>query len=261
MNSLLFQVFIPFILSALVVIIVMYIAENYGSKAGGILGTIPSTIVVAFVFIAYSKGTYFASDAAAVVPAELSVNVIFLFVFSLLVHRSTILAFIVTFIVWATLSSLLVIFQMDNIVVSILLYLSSVLIVFLFLEKIVKIPSIGKVKIHYTAQKIIIRGFLAGIVIVIAVFLSNVSSIISGIFSVFPAILSSTMIISVKEHGPDFAAGMAKSMVLGLSSVATYATLIHLFYPIYGIIVGSIIAYVISFFVTICIFFVRKKIL
>ena len=194
MNSLLFQVFIPFVLSALVVIIVMYIAENYGSKAGGILGTIPSTIVVAFVFIAYSKGTDFASDAATVVPAELSINVIFLFVFSLLIHRSTKLAFIVTFIVWATLSSLLVIFQMDNIVVSILLYFSSVLIVFLFLEKIVKIPSIGKVKIHYTAKKIIFRGFLAGIVIVIAVFLANVSSIISGIFSVFPAILSSTNI-------------------------------------------------------------------
>jgi len=261
MNSLIFQVFIPFILSALVVIIVMYIAENYGSKAGGILGTIPSTIVVAFVFIAYSKGTNFASDAAAVVPAELSINVIFLFVFSLLVHRSTILAFIVTFIVWGFLSSLLVVFQMDYIVVSILLYLSSVLIVFLFLEKIVKIRSIGKVKIHYTTKKIIFRGFLAGIVIVIAVLLSNVGSIISGIFSVFPAILSSTMLISVKEHGPDFAAGMAKSMVLGLSSVATYATVIHLLYPSYGIIVGSIIAFVISFFVTICIFFLRKKIL
>lgn len=261
MDLILFQVVIPFIISALVVIVVMFIAEKYGSKVGGILGTLPSTIVVAFVFIALSEDTQFASNAAAVVPAELGVNVIFLFVFALLVHRSTILAFVMTFLIWGILSLLLVIFEIDSIILSIVIYLICMISAFYYLEKKQKIPSRPKVTIHYTVNKIMFRGVLAGIVIAIAVVLSNVGSIISGIFSVFPAILSSTMLISVREHGPDFASGMAKSMMLGLSSVATYAMLVTVLYPVYGILYGSLVAYVFSFCVTLCIFIVRNKII
>jgi uncharacterized protein YacL len=68
------------------------------------------------------------------------------------------------------------------------------------------------------------------------------------------------MIITVRAHGPDFAAGMAKSMLLGLSSVVTYATLVHFLYPTYGIIVGTIVAYLCSFGVTLLIFTFRRKI-
>jgi len=261
MDMFLFQVFLPFILSALVVIIVMFIAENYGSKVGGILGTLPSTIVVAFVAIAYTEGTNFASEAALVVPAELGINVLFLFVFALLIHRSVVGAFVITFAVWSVLSLLLVYGYINNIVLSLLIYVVCAIISFIILEKKVKIPSMGKVVIHYTIRKMIFRGVLAGVVIALAVLLSQVGSVISGIFSVFPAILSSTMLISVREHGPDFAAGMAKTMMLGLSSVATYATVIHLLYPLYGVIIGSVIAYIASFCVTLGIFFIRKNIL
>ncbi len=260
MVSLIFQVVLPFILSAMVVIIVMYIAEKYGSKVGGILGTLPSTIVIAFLFIAYTEGRVFASQAASVVPAELGINVIFLFVFALLVHRSMLLAFITTFAVWGVLSSLLVIFTVGSIQVSLALYIVTAIVSFVFLEKIRKIPSTGNAKVHYTVQKIIFRGILAGIVIAIAVYLSNIDAIISGVFSVFPAILSSTMLISVREHGPDFAAGMAKSMMLGLSSVATYATVIYFLYPLYDVILGSIIAYIIAMCVTLLIYTLRRKI-
>ena len=67
------------------------------------------------------------------------------------------------------------------------------------------------------------------------------------------------MIISVKEHGPDFAAGMAKSMIIGIGSVATYASVIHFLYPLYDVIIGTIIAYFISFILTMIIFTFRKN--
>jgi hypothetical protein len=260
MLPVLYQVVIPFLLSAFVVILIMFIAERYGSKTGGILGTLPSTIVVAFVFIAITKGTEFAADAAAVVPAELGINVIFLLIFAVLVHRSPLFAFIATFCIWIFLSSLLVIFQLNNIFLSVCIYLVSVVFTFLILEHKKKINSKGQVTVTYTLKKILTRGILAGIVIAIAVLLSNVNSIISGIFSVFPAILSSTLLICVREHGADFAAGMAKSMAIGISSVAIYATIIHFLYPLYGIALGSIIAYMLSFFLTLMIYFTRGKI-
>lgn len=261
MSPFLFQFAIPFFLSAVVVILITIIAERYGTKVGGILGTLPSTIIIAFIFIAINEGEQFASRAVSVVPAELGINIIFLFVFAILIHRSTILAFIVTFSIWTVLSFLLIFFNMEYIVLSVIIYLLCLIICFFILEKRKAIPSIGTMYIHYTPTKILLRGVLAGIIISIAVFLSNVGSIISGVFSVFPAILSSTMLISVREHGPDFASGMAKSMILGLSSVATYAVCIHFFYPTLGIFFGTTFAYLIAFCITMFIFFLRKKIL
>jgi len=261
MYNLLTNAVIPFALSALIVIIIMFIAERYGTKTGGIFGTLPSTIVVAFIFITISQGVNFASQSAAVVPAELGINIIFLFVFSMLARRSLFISISASLLIWAMLSSLIYIFDIKNIYISLVIYLTVLFFTFVILERVKKIPSVGSVKIHYTAKKIILRGLLAGVFIAIAVSLSNIDLVLSGIFSVFPAIITSTMLISVKEHGPDFAAGMAKSMILGISSVMTYATLIHFLYPSYGVIIGSIIAYAASIIVTLFIFKLRKKII
>ena len=42
MDLFLFQSILPFILSAMIVIIITVVAEKYGTKVGGILGTLPS---------------------------------------------------------------------------------------------------------------------------------------------------------------------------------------------------------------------------
>jgi hypothetical protein len=261
MVDLLYQAIIPFILSALIVIIIMFIAERYGTKTGGIFGTLPSTIVVAFVFIALNKGVEFASLSVAVVPAELGVNLVFLFCFSIVAKKSILQAFIVSITTWTILSSILVAVNLTNIYISITIFFVFLVSTFFILEKYKKIPSTGNVKVHYTPKKMAFRGILAGIVIAISVMLSNVGAVISGIFSVFPAILTSTMLIASYEHGSDFASGMAKSMILGITSVMAYATIIHFLYPISGIILGSIYAYIISIFVTLFIFRLRAKIL
>jgi len=260
MFSILIQVVLPFILSAMVVILIMFIAERYGTKIGGIFGTLPSTIVIAFIFIALNQNVDFAAKSAAVVPAELGINVIFLFLFAILAYKSIYVAFFGSLTIWVILSLLLLFFNMDNIFISILIYVITVVITIIVLERVKKIPSSGNVIVHYTPSKIAIRGVLAGAVISIAVVLSNIGATLSGIFSVFPAILSSTMLISFREHGPKFAAGMAKSMAIGISSVAVYATAIHFLFPIYYIYIGTLVAYIVSIVVTLMIFRLRDKI-
>jgi uncharacterized membrane protein (GlpM family) len=128
------------------------------------------------------------------------------------------------------------------------------------LERVKKTPSIGSVAVHYTPMKIIFRGLLAGTVIAIAVFLSNIGAVLSGIFSVFPAIFLSTMLISLREHGPNFAGGIAKSMIFGSQSVMIYAVAIYFFYPLYGVVLGSIFAFGISIIVMMILLGLRKKI-
>ncbi len=68
------------------------------------------------------------------------------------------------------------------------------------------------------------------------------------------------MLISYREHGPKFAAGMAKSMTVGISSVAVYAAAIHFLFPVYNIYIGTFAAYIVSIVVTLTIFKLRDKI-
>ena len=260
MQELMFQTVFPFLFSATIVILITVIAEKYGTKIGGIIGGMPTTIIVAYVFIAINRGIEFASESVAVVPAEMGINLVFVFLFALIAFKSKILALILSFACWTILSAILFFTITNNITISIAIYFLSIIATFYLLEKKIKVKSVSRIKVHYTPFKIALRGILAGTIISIAVMLSNFNATLSGIFTVFPAILSSTMIISLKEHGPDFSAGMAKSMILGSLSVMSYAVSIHFFYGLYGIIVGSIIAFFVSLLVTLIILQLRKKI-
>jgi len=254
------QIVLPFILSSFVVIFITVVAEKYGTKVGGILGTLPTTIIVAFYFIAINKGVDFASRSVAVVPAEIGINLWFLLIFVILTYRSLTIAMTSSFIVWFILSGILYYTNLTNIYISFLIFFISMVATFLLLEKVKKIKSQGKVKVKYTISKILLRGVLAGLFITISVLLANIGEVLSGIFSVFPVILTSTMVITYREHGPDFSAGIAKSMIFGCWSVMSYAIVIHFLYPIYGIAVGSIAGFLVGLTITLVIIKLRQMI-
>lgn len=260
MEPILFQVIIPFILSAVIVIIITIIAERYGTKVGGILGTLPSTIVVIFIFITLNRDVDFAAKSVSVVPAEMGINMLFLFFFSIFIKRNIIFAAIVSLLLWALMSAVLFLFNLTDIYISLIIYGTSLALTFLILEHILNVQSTGKVKVVYTTQKIITRGLLAGIIVAIAVLLSNVNAVLSGIFSVFPAIFLSTMLISAYEHGQKFVGGMAKAMIIGTLSTTSYAVAIHFLYPSSGIIWGTIIAYGIALGFTILLLIIKRRI-
>ena len=102
--SLLYHTIIPFALSALVVILVTIIAEKYGTRTGGVIGTLPSTIIIAFLFIALDKGVQFASESVAIVPAEMGINLIFLLLFALLSQKRIVVALAGSLLGWTLLT-------------------------------------------------------------------------------------------------------------------------------------------------------------
>jgi len=237
----------------------MYIAEKYGTKLGGIIGTLPSTIVIALLFLAINKNIYFASKAAEVIPAELGINILFLVIFAYIIHKSLIQAFIISLSIWIFLSSLIIIINLNNIFISLIIYVSSLFFSLIILNK-KKINSVTNIIVHYNKKKIATRGIIAGSIISISILLSNIGSIYSGIFSVFPAIIISTMIISYRDYGPNFTSGLAKSMIIGISSVTVYASFVYFLYPIYDVIFGSLISYISSLIFTLLVLSIRNKI-
>jgi len=259
MISLSFEFLIPFIAAAVTVIIITVVAERYGTKKGGILGTLPSTILIAYLFIAYNEGIKVATQAVAVVPAEMGVNVIFLLLFVLFSYRSFTTALMVSLSVWTILSLLLLYFNLENLLISTVIFAAAFLLAIYVLEQRKKTPSVGRVQTCYTPLRIFLRGLFAGVIIGVAVLLSNVGAVLSGILSAFPVIFLSTMIIAMREQGPAFAGAIAKAMVFGSPSVVTYTIAVFFFYPAYGIIIGTIGAYAIAFAVTMALYFLSKR--
>jgi hypothetical protein len=259
MISLSFEFAIPFITAAIAVIIITVIAERYGTKKGGILGTLPSTIMIAYLFIAYNEGVRIATQSVAVVPAEMGVNVIFLLLFAIFAYRSMVFALAVSLSVWTMLSLLLLIINLENLLASLLIFIFGFLVAMFILEWKKKTPSIGRVRTCYTPVRILLRGLFAGVVIGVAVLLSNVGAVLSGILSAFPVIFLSTMIIAMREQGPGFAGAIAKSMIFGSPSVVCYTIAIFFFYPVYGIIIGTIGAFVLSFIVTMILYSLSRR--
>lgn len=260
MIDILLQFVLPFIIAAVVVVAITVVAERFGTKVGGILGTVPSTIVVAFVFISINRGEDFASGSASVVPAEMAINLVFLFLFTLLSKGSTWKALAISLSVWALLSLVLLISNLQIIWITLGIYYVTVTVLFLILEKKVKMRSAGSVKVKYTPGKIVFRGLFAGFIIGVSVILSNIGEVISGIFSVFPAIFLSTMLITIREHGSSFSGGMGKSMILGSQTVVIYAVAIHFLYPVAGILIGTIISYAISMLMVATLMLLRDKV-
>jgi hypothetical protein len=258
--SFIYHTIIPFALSALIVVLVTIIAEKYGTKTGGVIGTLPSTIIIAFLFIAIDKGVWFASKSVVIVPAEMGINLVFLLLFVLLSQRRILVALAGSLFGWTALTIVIYYSNIPSILVSIALFLVCFLFTFLILDKKKKIISQDTVKVNYTPFKLLSRSLIAGTVIAIAVTFSNVEAMLSGIFSVFPAIFISTMLISLQEHGSQFTGAMAKGMIYGSPSVVSYAVSIHFFYPLVGILVGTISAFVIAFVVTLILFALRIKI-
>jgi hypothetical protein len=260
MDAVLFQIVIPFFLSALVVIVITYTAERYGTKLGGILGTLPSTLIVAFLFIAITKNIDFAAQSAAIVPAEIGINIILLFLVASLIQGYRYIGVLLSLIVWTVLTILLLLWNVTDIRASIIIYLAALIVTLLILEHKMKIPSQPYIKVHYTPARLLFRGAFAGLIIAVAVSLANMGAIFSGVFSVFPAIFLSTMLIFTHEHGPQFTQSIAKSMIFGSPSVTSYAIGIHFFYPVYGIVWGSILALMVSLTMTTLLLTLRKTI-
>ncbi len=258
MLSPLVELILPFFLSFTVVILITMLAERFGTKIGGIAGTLPSTIVIAFLFIALNRGIPFAAHSVSIAVAEMGINVLFLVAFAALSTRSLPVALIGSFSLWTFFTALLYIADFTAILVPLVIFAVAFAVCLWYLEKHEHVASQQKIHMQYTYRKILLRGLLAGVVIAAAVSLSNLSVALSGILAMFPAIFLSTMLIAYIEHGPLFTKALAKGMIYGSPSVVAYGAAIYFLYPMTGILTGTIGAVIISVAVSLILYLFRS---
>ncbi|HLP47688.1 MAG TPA: DUF3147 family protein, partial [Candidatus Kapabacteria bacterium] len=68
-----------------------------------------------------------------------------------------------------------------------------------------------------------------------------------GLFSTFPAVMLSSMVILTLNQGADFARATGKIMILSSTNIIIYALGVSLTYPTMGIVFGTILSFAMAF--------------
>lgn len=242
------------LLSGVVAICATVAIERLGGKWGGILASLPTTIVPA------SIGFYFASEtivnfeaALFVVPIGMLVNAVFLLLWrSLPPHLPNVtlivkllMMTVVALSAWA-LSALSFLGALEYGLIK-----ESLLGPFCFL--IALVLGLWATGNKHAAPKgskpvslimLLSRGVLAALAIGLAVYLSQLGiPLLAGMASVFPAIFLTTMLSVWISQGHAVQSGAVGPMMLGSCSVSAYALISVWSIPSFGVILGPLLSW------------------
>ena len=246
--------------AAVVAVLVTLAIERLGGHRGGLLGTLPSTIVPAAIGLYAASPTLEAFEASLLMtPMGMFFNAVFLLCWRVLPHRlpplpmqaRLLLCCLISLVCWATLASG-GIWLMPRVDALGLDRWSAGIVIFGFglgvgILACIKNPPGPSASTPVGPVTLIARGLLAGLAIGSAIWLAeHAGPHIAGLAAVFPAIFLTTMVSLWWTHGEAVGAGAVGPMMLGGTSVSGFALCAAALIPALGPMLGSIAAWVIA---------------
>ena len=249
------SILVSALLAGVVATAVTVAIEKWGGLVGGLLGTVPSTIVPAGIGMYLAGGEDALVVSMAVVPLGMLLNALFLGAWLVLprwfsnASHPLLLTSIGALALWGVLG-VTVWLLMNNTVVGYLLTEQELAAAGLILLVIIAVAfnwrpqPTPKGSEAVSKTVLFFRGMMAAVAIGIAVWLAGLGfPLLAGLASVFPAIFLTSMVALWLAQGPTVPQGAAGPMMLGGVSVAIYANLAMWSLPTYGMVLGSIFAW------------------
>tara|TARA_B100001996_G_scaffold20754_1_gene16662 strand:+ start:1788 stop:2612 length:825 start_codon:yes stop_codon:yes gene_type:complete len=250
-------IILPAILAGIVAILVTLAIERFGGLVGGVLGTIPSTIIPAAAGVYHIDGKEGLLSSMSIVPLAMMVNGLFLSIWIILPKYVSdkktplLLTTITSLLTWAlfayialSIADYSVSIDISPAILGILGLVCLILVSIFFNIKTRPSPK-GDNKVPILILSI--RGVAAAIAIGFALILAQIGQpLVAGLASAFPAIFLTSMVALWISQGVTVPQGAAAPMMLGGASVAVYALVVMWSIPSYGILLGSVIAWILS---------------
>ena len=243
--------------SGVVAIAVTRAVERFGGVVGGLLGTLPTTIVPASLGIwAASAGAQEFAESMGMVPIGMLLNAGFLWIWRALPPRlpewslgirlgAMIAASLGAWLVAAATTTTLANRLVDEGISPWTLGGSGLLVGLVVggLAVMGQTPAPrGRNPVPWTA--LLVRGGLAACAIAVSVGLAQSGvPVLAGTASVFPAIFLTTMAGLWLAQGEAVPAGAVGPMMLGATSVSVYALLVAAAFPVMGPVAGTALAW------------------
>lgn len=222
----------------------IWISERFGSKVGGILIGLPSTILVSLLFIAWTQNNVAAVSAVPIIPAATAVNSLFLVAFIVFYRYGLVLAYLGALLFWCLLVLPMVAFQLNNLGISLMLAALFFALSLSFLKRFTHRKLSGFTP---TKKEVIFRALFGGGFVVLAVFFGKtLGPLWGGMFASFPAAFSSSILILSHRHGFDFMTAVTRTMPYGNMGSIVFVTVFFFLVPVYGLALGTLASYLAS---------------
>ncbi|MDE1861176.1 MAG: DUF3147 family protein [Candidatus Micrarchaeota archaeon] len=236
------NIFFAFLVGGTWVALSTIAADRLGSKIGGFLIGLPSTAIVAFLFIGIVQGPQVASQATSDFPLIYGFTGLFLIFFALISKKGFWIGLCGSLAVWFALTLSVAVLGLENFELSLIIYLMILLFVYFIPEEHLRIRPQKTRSTPISLKHLAFRAVFSGAIIAFAVFLSKAGGpLFGGAFAAFPAGFISALIIGNMARGLEFSRTLAKPMaVSGLVTVVLYAIALRYAYPAYGLALGTL---------------------
>jgi len=242
------KIILSFIIAGTWISLATLYAEKLGSKLGGLISNLPSNILISMVFIALIHGEEHIPLVVPGVPYGMLIDTFFLLLFVWLLKYSAFWATVLSLGFWFLCALGFNALQLElSLWQSSLGYFVITLFCFLLAEKTMKIPSHGNNSKTYKPKQILVRAAFAGGIVATVVLISNFANPYwVGVLSAFPAVILSTMLIFLFNQGVGFARATGKILIISSTNIVVYSIAIAYFYPLLGILLGTLISFLLS---------------
>jgi len=229
--------------------------ERFGGRRGGVLGTLPTTIVPASLGVWSAQASAF-DEAMWAVPAGMSLNALFLWLWRALppslpsgwplAAQLTVMS-LISLSLWAAGALSWVSLIRPQVEPLSAALSATLLIVLLGLGATLKPRPSPRGRAEVSWGTLCMRGLCAGLAVAAAVLLAERSSgVVSGVAAVFPAIFWTSMVSVWLSQGSAVSSGAVGPMMLGSSSVALYALVSVPLFKSLGAPLGALCAWLIA---------------
>jgi hypothetical protein len=244
-NLFLLQLAATFIVGGAWITFATVVADRLGSKLGGIIAGLPSTILVPLLFIGIIQSPQAASDATTLMPVISGINTLFLAIYAASSSKSFTKGLLTAFGVFFVLAIAVVISGAFTFELSVAAYLALAVVSYFLIQSVKDLPSpISGTGRRHSKGEIGARFFASGLVISAAVLVSKLAGpVLGGVISDLPIGNSSTVVISYKSRGLEFSRSIVKPLMFsGIASVFAYIVVVRYAYPALGLLWGTLVA-------------------
>ena len=241
--------------------ILSLLAERASEKVAWIIISLPSTVVISFIFIWLVLWPDTIWEIAPVLPITSWVIMLFtatyLYASRIKMKKiySIIFSSIISLTVWLLLAIPLAIYEFSNLYLSLAWYALLTLIAYYFITIKPKIRS-NHVSLHYSTRQKITRAIIEWFFIMISVLLAKALwPVWWWVFSWFPAVFIASLTIIYWHYDSDFIFKVWKNSPLWSIVFVSYSMFAMYTFPAFWIILWTLFAY----FWSLCIFLLIKK--
>jgi hypothetical protein len=239
------RIALSFVIAGVWIAAATLVGERLGSRKAGLIGNLPSNILISLLFMALTRGSDYAAAATAGVPMGMTIDSIFLAVLIFALGKGLAVALGLALVVWAAVATLVVaVLPPLGYAASLAVFFAASLSLFFLADARLGREKVGKKPVPFSWKVVALRAFFAGTIVAGAVAIAQVAPpYMTGVLATFPAVLTTTMIILVRSQGVAFARATGKILILSNVNIIVYTACVGLLYPAVGPWLGTLISF------------------